>query len=77
MVQYYQIAGRKVGSHYLAMGVLTAMFGGVYASLSGPSKVPKAGTTPPINAASSDEADFIKSVPSSKHSELPVDCQAT
>ncbi|KAI6376186.1 hypothetical protein MCOR25_002821 [Pyricularia grisea] len=60
MVQYYQIAGRKVGSHYLAMGVLTAMFGGVYASLSGPSKVPKAGTTPPINAASSDEADFIK-----------------
>lgn len=40
------------------MGVLAAMFGGVSVATSGPSK--KATQTPPLNAASSDEADFIK-----------------
>lgn len=58
MVQYYNIAGAKVGSHYLAMGVLGALFGGAYMGLSGGSKAAPA--TPPINASSSDEADFIK-----------------
>lgn len=42
------------------MGVLGALFGGIYAATSGP-KVPAAAkATPPINASSSDEADFIK-----------------
>ncbi|OIW32578.1 hypothetical protein CONLIGDRAFT_630250 [Coniochaeta ligniaria NRRL 30616] len=58
MVQYYSIFGRQVGSHYLSMAVLAAIFGGSYAALSGPSKAPAA--APPINASSSDEADFIK-----------------
>ncbi|KAH8912922.1 hypothetical protein BR93DRAFT_922898 [Coniochaeta sp. PMI_546] len=58
MVQYYNIFGRQVGSHYLSMAVLATIFGGSYAALSGPSKAPAA--TPPINASSSDEADFIK-----------------
>lgn len=40
------------------MGVLGALFGGTYLSLSGGSK--KVAATPPINASSSDEADFIK-----------------
>jgi hypothetical protein len=40
------------------MTVLATMFGGTYAALSGPSKAPAA--APPINASSSDEADFIK-----------------
>ncbi|KAM0275719.1 hypothetical protein ACHAQH_007479 [Verticillium albo-atrum] len=58
MVQMYTVAGRQVGSHYLAMGVLAALFGGSFAALGGGSKAPAA--TPPINASSSDEADFIK-----------------
>ncbi|ROW14061.1 hypothetical protein VPNG_04183 [Cytospora leucostoma] len=58
MVQYYNLFGAKVGSHYLAMGVLGALFGGTSLAFSGPSK--PATQTPPINAASSDEADFIK-----------------
>ncbi|KAB5576406.1 hypothetical protein GE09DRAFT_1216106 [Coniochaeta sp. 2T2.1] len=58
MVQYYNIFGRQVGSHYLSMAVLATMFGGTYAAFSGPSKAPAA--SPPINASSSDEADFIK-----------------
>ncbi|KAH7035530.1 uncharacterized protein B0I36DRAFT_360881 [Microdochium trichocladiopsis] len=60
MVQMYTIAGRQVGSHYLAMGVLAALFGGSYAAFSGPSKKPLAQQTPPINASSSDESDFIQ-----------------
>ena len=40
------------------MAVLATMFGGTYAAFSGPSKAPAA--SPPINASSSDEADFIK-----------------
>jgi len=60
MVSYYTLFGRQVGSHYLAIGTLTTLFGTFYA-FSGPSKkAPTAGTIPPINAASSDEADFIK-----------------
>ncbi|KAJ3566377.1 hypothetical protein NPX13_g7151 [Xylaria arbuscula] len=65
MVAMYQIFGRQVGSHYadkfpqkLAMGVLGALFSGTYLALSGPSK--KTIQTPPINASSPDEADFIQ-----------------
>ncbi|KAI6090106.1 hypothetical protein F4821DRAFT_256253 [Hypoxylon rubiginosum] len=58
MVSYYTVFGRQVGSHHLAMGVLAALFGGTYASLSGGSK--KAVQTPPINASTPDEADFIQ-----------------
>lgn len=36
------------------------MFGGVKYAMSGPSKPAAATATPPINASSSDEADFIK-----------------
>ncbi|ROW02093.1 hypothetical protein VSDG_02498 [Cytospora chrysosperma] len=58
MVQYYNLFGAKVGSHYLAMGVLAALFGGTSMAIGGGSK--KATQTPPLNAASPDEADFIK-----------------
>ncbi|KAF3767640.1 hypothetical protein M406DRAFT_355645 [Cryphonectria parasitica EP155] len=58
MVQYYSVFGARVGSHYLAMGVLGALFGGTTLALRGGGK--KTTQTPPINAASSDEADFIK-----------------
>lgn len=44
------------------MGVLATIFGTTYVALSGPSKAPAA--TPPINASSSDEAEFIKYDPS-------------
>ncbi len=43
----------------LAIGTLTTLFGTFYA-FTGSKKAPTAGTAPPINAASSDEADFIK-----------------
>ncbi|KAJ0118106.1 hypothetical protein N8I77_000569 [Diaporthe amygdali] len=58
MVQYYNVAGAKVGSHYLAMGVLAALFGGSKLALGGGSKATV--KTPPINASSNEEADFIK-----------------
>jgi len=40
------------------MGVLGALFGGTYLAVSGGSKKPV--QTPPINASSPDEADFIQ-----------------
>jgi F-type H+-transporting ATPase subunit k len=58
MVAMYSVFGRQVGSHYLAMGVLGALFGGSYFAFSGGSKKPT--QTPPINASSPDEADFIQ-----------------
>ncbi|KAI0966282.1 hypothetical protein F4678DRAFT_466596 [Xylaria arbuscula] len=58
MVAMYTILGRQVGSHYLSMGVLGLLFGGSYLALSGPSK--KTIQTPPINASTPDEADFIQ-----------------
>ncbi|XXG94334.1 hypothetical protein Hte_000588 [Hypoxylon texense] len=58
MVAYYSIFGRQVGSHHLAMAVLAGLFGGTYVGLSGGSKKPAA--TPPINASTPDEADFIQ-----------------
>ncbi|KAH0443833.1 hypothetical protein CKAH01_03017 [Colletotrichum kahawae] len=60
MVQMYTVAGRQIGSHYLAMGVLATLFGGAIYGTSGGSKANKATAIPPINAATSDEADFIK-----------------
>lgn len=51
----------------LAMGILGALFGGIYtATRGGGSKAAKA-TTPPINASSPDEADFIKCVIGPRH----------
>lgn len=44
------------------MGVLGALFGGAYLGLGGSKAKPTPGATPPINASSPDEADFIKSV---------------
>ncbi|KAK1755591.1 hypothetical protein QBC47DRAFT_380731 [Echria macrotheca] len=57
MTQTYNIFGRKVGSHYLAMLTLGTIFGTSYAFSRGGNKTP---ASPPINASSSDEADFIK-----------------
>ena len=43
------------------MAWMATLFGGTYYAVSGPSK-PAAKVTPPINASSNDEADFIKCV---------------
>lgn len=43
------------------MGVLATLFGSTYLAVSGPSK--KTVQTPPINASSPDEEDFIKCDP--------------
>ncbi|EKG17203.1 hypothetical protein MPH_05581 [Macrophomina phaseolina MS6] len=58
MVVYYELAGRKVGSHVLAMGVLGTLFGGIFAATGGSKKTTT--TTPPINASSKDEENFIQ-----------------
>ncbi|KAK3190860.1 hypothetical protein K4F52_003177 [Lecanicillium sp. MT-2017a] len=58
-VSTYTIAGRQVGGHYLAIGWLATLFGGVAYATSGPKKSVST-AAPPINASSSDEADFIK-----------------
>ncbi|RCI16894.1 hypothetical protein L249_2881 [Ophiocordyceps polyrhachis-furcata BCC 54312] len=58
-LSYYTIAGRQVGSHHIAMAWLGTLFGGVWYATSGPKKT-SATATPPIQASSSDEADFIK-----------------
>ncbi|KAM0715055.1 hypothetical protein Q7P37_009520 [Cladosporium fusiforme] len=61
MVVYYQLpALGKVGSHYLAMGVLGTMFGGVFLLSGGSKKV--AQQTPAFNASSKGEEDFIQYV---------------
>ncbi|KAK0641703.1 hypothetical protein B0T16DRAFT_420360 [Cercophora newfieldiana] len=57
MTQSYNIFGRQVASHYLAMATLATLFGTTYAVAGGGAKTP---ATPPLNASSSDEADFIK-----------------
>ncbi|KAH7238420.1 hypothetical protein BKA59DRAFT_514707 [Fusarium tricinctum] len=57
---YYTIAGKQVAGQYLAIAWLATMFGGVSYAMSGSSAKPTATATPPINASSSDEADFIK-----------------
>ncbi|KAJ5309115.1 hypothetical protein N7499_007164 [Penicillium canescens] len=59
MVVYYQIAGKKVGSHVLAMATLGSIFAGSWAAMSGGEK-PKTAQGPPINASSKDEENFIQ-----------------
>lgn len=44
------------------MGWLATLVGGAYYAASGPKKPASAASAPPINASSSDEADFIKCV---------------
>ncbi|KAK3319057.1 hypothetical protein B0H66DRAFT_603614 [Apodospora peruviana] len=56
---YYNILGRQIGSHHLAMATLGSIFAASYFSMSGGSKK-QAPAAPPINASSSDELDFIK-----------------
>ncbi|KAL4889557.1 hypothetical protein BDV59DRAFT_186420 [Aspergillus ambiguus] len=58
MVVYYQIAGKKVGSHVLAMGVLGSLFGGVFLATRGGGQQKQA--APPIQASSKDEETFIQ-----------------
>ncbi|KAI1819045.1 hypothetical protein F4861DRAFT_544317 [Xylaria intraflava] len=58
MVAMYQVFGRQVGAHHLSMGVLGALFGLSYLGLRGGGKKPV--QTPPINASTPDEADFIQ-----------------
>ncbi|KAL2810887.1 hypothetical protein BJX63DRAFT_433850 [Aspergillus granulosus] len=58
MVQYYAIAGRQVGSHHLALGILSSLFGGVYLATRGGSQPKPA--APPIKAESKDEETFIQ-----------------
>ncbi|CZT17861.1 uncharacterized protein RCC_03697 [Ramularia collo-cygni] len=58
MVAYYEIFGQKVGSHILSIGVLSTMFVGTWAMAGG--KKSPASNTPPINASSKDEENFIQ-----------------
>ncbi|KAG5747335.1 hypothetical protein H9Q69_005293 [Fusarium xylarioides] len=57
---YYTIAGKQVAGHHLAIAWLGTLVVGTKLALSGGSSKPTATATPPINASSSDEADFIK-----------------
>ncbi|KAL8243645.1 hypothetical protein R6Q59_009903 [Mikania micrantha] len=59
MVAMYNVAGRQVGSHWLAIATLALTFGGSWAATRGGSKAEKK-TTPPINAGSKDEENFIQ-----------------
>ncbi|TVY85999.1 hypothetical protein LAWI1_G008377 [Lachnellula willkommii] len=61
MTVFYNIAGRQIGSHYLAIATLSTVFGGAYYALSGGSAAKKS-QGPPINAQSPDEEKFIKYV---------------
>ncbi|KIX02325.1 uncharacterized protein Z518_08266 [Rhinocladiella mackenziei CBS 650.93] len=58
MVAMYNIAGRQVGSHWLAIATLSATFGLPYIFTRGGGS--KQSTTPPINAGSKDEEKFIQ-----------------
>ncbi|CAI7601478.1 hypothetical protein PCG10_008700 [Penicillium crustosum] len=59
MVVYYQIAGKKVGSHVLAMATLGSIFAGSWLAVGGGEK-PKTAQGPPINASSKDEENFVQ-----------------
>ncbi|MCJ1354426.1 MAG: hypothetical protein MMC33_004414 [Icmadophila ericetorum] len=58
MVVMYKVAGRQIGSHWLAMATLGTTFAGAYLGLGGNQKAKEAG--PPINATSKDEEAFIQ-----------------
>ncbi len=60
-------------SSQIAMGWLATLFGGTYYAMSGPKKAAADKVTPPINASSSDEADFIKCVISTSRRPLRRD----
>ncbi|TVY47415.1 hypothetical protein LOCC1_G004406 [Lachnellula occidentalis] len=59
MTVFYNIAGRQIGSHYLAIATLSTVFGGAFYALSGGSAAKKS-QGPPLNAQSPDEEKFIK-----------------
>ncbi|PQE19555.1 ATP synthase subunit K mitochondrial protein [Rutstroemia sp. NJR-2017a BVV2] len=59
MTVTYNIAGRQIGSHYLAIAVLGTV-GGLVAMSTGGSSAAKKEAGPPINAKSPDEEKFIK-----------------
>ncbi|KIW81153.1 hypothetical protein Z517_04176 [Fonsecaea pedrosoi CBS 271.37] len=58
MVAMYNVAGRQVGSHWLAIATLSTAFGLPYLLTRGGGA--KKSTTPPINASSKDEEKFIQ-----------------
>jgi len=59
MVATYNIAGRQVGAHVLSMAVLGSTTFLTWLSLRG-SGSKKTQTTPPIQASSKDEENFIQ-----------------
>ncbi|KAI9754347.1 MAG: Leukocyte receptor cluster (LRC) member 8 [Chaenotheca gracillima] len=58
MVATYNVFGRQVGSHILAMATLGTTFAVAALSMGGEKKTKEQG--PPINATSTDEESFIK-----------------
>jgi len=59
MVAKYNIFGRQIGSHYLAMAVLGSITAVTFAALGGGSAAKKE-QGPPINASNPDEEKFIR-----------------
>ncbi|RJE27367.1 hypothetical protein PHISCL_00243 [Aspergillus sclerotialis] len=60
MVAYYEIFGRKVGSHVLSMATMGTIAGGVWLSTRGGGAPKKTEQGPPIAASSKDEENFIQ-----------------
>ncbi|KAK5047296.1 hypothetical protein LTR84_006818 [Exophiala bonariae] len=58
MVVMYNVFGRQIGSHWLAMATLGTTFAVPYLMTRGGKPTPQA--APPINAGSKDEAKFIE-----------------
>ncbi|KAK5118469.1 hypothetical protein LTR62_002984 [Meristemomyces frigidus] len=58
MVVYYELFGQKVGSHVLSIATLSTMFVGTWALSGGSKKAVE--KTPPIQASSKDEENFIQ-----------------
>ncbi|EXJ68988.1 uncharacterized protein A1O5_07923 [Cladophialophora psammophila CBS 110553] len=58
MVAMYNVAGRQVGSHWLAIATLSTAFGLPWLLTRGGGS--KKSSTPPINASSKDEEKFIQ-----------------
>ncbi|KAJ5397735.1 hypothetical protein N7509_005848 [Penicillium cosmopolitanum] len=65
MVVYYQIAGKKVGSHVLSMAVLGSIFAGSWAAMSGGEK-PKTAAGPPHQRFFQGGGQFLKEVDGGK-----------
>ncbi|KAJ1833244.1 hypothetical protein IWW55_003960 [Coemansia sp. RSA 2706] len=53
---YFNIAGRKVATHHLVLGVLASYGLGIKAALPNPDKT----QAPPINASSAEEGEFVQ-----------------